>query len=63
MNRYSHWRTPKLEAELAAVKKLGLWNNPQHYPKAGKSLLALESRHYSETASEIEAVLKKRRKK
>jgi hypothetical protein len=62
-NSYSHWRTPKLEAELEAVKKLKGWQTKEHYPKANKGSLALEHRRYVEIESSIEDVLKKRKKR
>lgn len=60
MGRYSHWRTPKLEAELAAVLKLQ--QMPVRKGKAAASLAALENKRLHEIQIDIESVLKKRRR-
>ena len=62
-NQYLHWRTPKLEAELAAVRKLKLTESPKKAGKSQKSLIAFENRRYSEIEKQIEGVLEGRYRK
>ncbi len=59
----SHWRTPKLQAELEATRKLASRCTPEHYPRANKGMLVYSKREYESTSKEIEQVLAKRRKR
>jgi hypothetical protein len=61
-NHYSHWRTPKLTVELESAKSLLSGTTSEHYPRASKSLIALERSRYEEIISQIEGTLSNRKK-
>lgn len=58
---YKHWRTPKLEAELAAV--IQLQRSPVRRGKNAASIARLENNRLHEIQEAIEGVLKNRRRR